>query len=289
MFGVLILGRDRSEAKISELGGFSFRPTSGCLASDVRLVLLDDCLAAVDLHVARAICEEALLGVATLSAACAAWKLFLPCCCNHAGVLLQGQRSVVMVMNSNFVALGATSRIVNLDHGRASLYSSVNTWMADCSPATKEVCLHTMATDIEARPPSDLDDCHFAEEGDVLEPAEQSRTGVLSRRTLTYYFGSGRHSAGVIFLCLILVSMLSVEGLRIYSDYFMGVWAARDSANTALESERDFHTFCFWVGLAVLGAFLRGWLVVHVALKSLGCCEGCNSNHNRMMFLCPAH
>ena len=31
--------------------------------SDVHLVLLDDCLAAVDVHVARAICEEALLGI----------------------------------------------------------------------------------------------------------------------------------------------------------------------------------------------------------------------------------
>lgn len=29
----------------------------------VELVLLDDCLAAVDVHVARAICEEALLGI----------------------------------------------------------------------------------------------------------------------------------------------------------------------------------------------------------------------------------
>eukprot|EP00913_Durusdinium_trenchii_P028176 g26418.t1 len=34
-----------------------------CLVSDVNLVLLDDCLAAVDVHVAKAICEEALLGV----------------------------------------------------------------------------------------------------------------------------------------------------------------------------------------------------------------------------------
>ena len=30
--------------------------------SDVKLVLIDDCLAAVDVHVARAICEEAVLG-----------------------------------------------------------------------------------------------------------------------------------------------------------------------------------------------------------------------------------
>ena len=29
----------------------------------MELVLLDDCLAAVDVHVARAICEEALLGI----------------------------------------------------------------------------------------------------------------------------------------------------------------------------------------------------------------------------------
>ena len=62
--------------------------------------------------------------------------------------------------------------------------------------------------------------------------------------------------------------MLSVEGLRIYSDHFMGVWAARDSANTVEESGSDFQTFCLWVLLAVLGAFLRGWLVVYVALTS---------------------
>ncbi|CAE7510546.1 Abcc2 [Symbiodinium necroappetens] len=62
--------------------------------------------------------------------------------------------------------------------------------------------------------------------------------------------------------------MLSVEGLRIYSDHFMGSWAARDTTNTAEESRSDFQTFCLWVMLAVLGAFLRGWLVVYVALKS---------------------
>ncbi|CAE7746636.1 ABCC4 [Symbiodinium sp. CCMP2592] len=214
-----------------------------CLVSEVRVVLLDDCLAAVDPHVARAICEEALLGV-----------------------LLQDQRSVVMVMNSNFVALRAASRIVNMEQGRASVYDSVDSWIADCSQATREACLQTLA-DIQARPPSDFSDC-VAEEGDVLECSEQSRTGMLSTKTLTYYFGSGRHSAGVIFLCFIVASMLSVEGLRIYSDHFMGVWAARDSANTAEESGSDFQTFCLWVLLAVLGAFLRGWLVVYVALKS---------------------
>ncbi|CAE7317812.1 ABCC4 [Symbiodinium sp. CCMP2456] len=215
-----------------------------CLVSEVRVVLLDDCLAAVDPHVARAICEEALLGV-----------------------LLQGQRSVVMVMNSNFVALRAASRIVNMEQGRASVYNSADAWIADCSKATREACLQTLA-DIQARPPSDAGSDCFEEEGDVLECSEQSRTGMLSTKTLTYYFGSGRHSAGVIFLCFIVTSMLSVEGLRIYSDHFMGIWAARDTANTAEESRSDFQTFCFWVLLAVLGAFLRGWLVVYVALKS---------------------
>ncbi|CAE7546569.1 Abcc1 [Symbiodinium natans] len=215
-----------------------------CLVADVRLVLLDDCLAAVDPHVARAICEEALLGI-----------------------LLQEGRSVVMVMNSNFVALRAASRIVNMEHGRASMYTSVQAWIADCSQATKESCLQTLA-DIKARPPSDAGDNCSAEEGDVLECAEQSRTGVLSTKTLTYYFGSGRHAAGVVFLYFILMSMVAVEGLRIYSDYFMGVWAARDLANTAAESSEDFQTFCLWVLLAVFGAFLRGWLVIHVALKS---------------------
>ncbi|CAE7816212.1 Abcc1 [Symbiodinium microadriaticum] len=215
-----------------------------CLVSEVRVVLLDDCLAAVDPHVARAICEEALLGV-----------------------LLQGQRSVVMVMNSNFVALRAASRIVNMEQGRASVYNSVDAWIADCSKATREACLQTLA-DIQARPPSDVGSDCFTEEGDVLECSEQSRRGMLSTKTLTYYFGSGRHSTGVIFLCFIVTSMLSIEGLRIYSDHFMGSWAARDTTNTAEESRSDFQTFCLWVMLAVLGAFLRGWLVVYVALKS---------------------
>ena len=34
-----------------------------CLVTEVEVVLLDDCLAAVDVHVARAICEEAVLGI----------------------------------------------------------------------------------------------------------------------------------------------------------------------------------------------------------------------------------
>ncbi|CAE7629970.1 Abcc5 [Symbiodinium pilosum] len=173
-----------------------------------------------------------------------------------------------MVMNSNFAALGTASRIVNLDQGKASLYNSMEAWMADCSQATREACLQTLAPDIQPRPPSDMESCQFAEEGGVLELAEQSRTGTLSYRTLTYYFGSGQHQAGIIFLLFIMMSMLSIEGLRIYSDYFMGVWAARDSSNSAEQSRRDFQNFCMWVLLAVAGAFLRGWLVIHVALKS---------------------
>ena len=256
----------------------------GCLVADVRLVLLDDCLAAVDPHVARAICEEALLGPGggggggggegegAHSGLSQRGHLFgggweLCFVCSLGGILLQEGRSVVMVMNSNFVALRAASRIVNMEHGRASMYTSVQAWIADCSQATKESCLQTLA-DIKARPPSDAGDNCSAEEGDVLECAEQSRTGVLSTKTLTYYFGSGRHAAGVVFLYFILMSMVAVEGLRIYSDYFMGVWAARDLANTAAESSEDFQTFCLWVLLAVFGAFLRGWLVIHVALKS---------------------
>ena len=149
-----------------------------------------------------------------------------------------------MVMNSNFAALGTASRIVNLDQGKASLYNGMEAWMADCSQATREACLQTLSPDIQPRPPSDMESCQFAEEGGVLELAEQSRTGTLSYRTLTYYFGSGQHQVGIIFLLFILMSMLSIEGLRIYSDYFMGVWAARDSSNSAEQSRRDFQNFC---------------------------------------------
>ena len=45
----------------------------GCLVSNVQLVLLDDMLSAVDVHVARAICEEALLGLLLDGARRADW------------------------------------------------------------------------------------------------------------------------------------------------------------------------------------------------------------------------
>eukprot|EP00435_Cladocopium_sp_Y103_P070120 s1381_g34.t1 len=214
-----------------------------CLVSTVELVLLDDCLAAVDVHVARAICEEALLGI-----------------------LLDGNRTVVMVMNSNFVALREAHRILHLVDGVASIFSSIEEWSAACGESTWQTCQQTISN-IQKRVPS-CDAELFTDEVAVLENAEVSQSGRLNLATFTYYFGSGRHSLGFICAASILLSMVSVEALRIYSDRLMGLWAARDAINTEEESSNDFRTFCLWLSLAATGAFARAWLVVRLAMTS---------------------
>ncbi|CAJ1342042.1 unnamed protein product [Effrenium voratum] len=215
-----------------------------CLVSDVKLVLIDDCLAAVDVHVARAICEEAVLGT-----------------------LLDGQRTVVMVMNSNFVAIQAAQSIINMVDGEAKVYQTREEWLEDCSDATRQTCMQTMSS-IQARTPS-CEEEHFAQEGaSVLETAESSVLGSLHYKTFVYYFGSGRYFPGLALLVLVLSSMLLVEFLRIYADHFMGTWAARDATNTEAESSADFRTYCIWIGAAVVGVFARALLVVRITIKS---------------------
>lgn len=214
-----------------------------CLLSTVELVLLDDCLAAVDVHVARAICEEALLGI-----------------------LLDGNRTVVMVMNSNFVALREAHRILHLVDGVASIFPSIEEWSAACGESTWQTCQQTISN-IQKRVPS-CDAELFTDQVAVLENAEVSQCGRLNLATFTYYFGSGRHSLGFICLAGVLLSMVSVEAVRVYSDCFMGLWAARDAVNTEEESSNDFRTFCLWLSLATTGAFSRAWLVIRIAITS---------------------
>lgn len=103
----------------------------------------------------------------------------------------------------------------------------------------------------------------------TLEKAETSQSGRLNLRTVTYYFGFGwSYCLGFICLGFVVLNMIGVEFLRIYADRFMGTWAERDSTNTEEESSNDFQTYCIWLSLAALGAFLRAWLVIKVALTS---------------------
>ncbi|CAJ1406943.1 unnamed protein product [Effrenium voratum] len=230
-------------ARGATLSGGQRTRRGGCLVSDVKLVLIDDCLAAVDVHVARAICEEAVLGT-----------------------LLDGQRTVVMVMNSNFVAIQAAQSIINMVDGEAKVYQTREEWLEDCSDATRQTCMQTMSS-IQARTPS-CEEEHFAQEGaSVLETAESSVLGSLHYKTFVYYFGSGRYFPGLALLVLVLSSMLLVEFLRIYADHFMGTWAARDATNTEAESSADFRTYCIWIGAAVVGVFARALLVVRITIK----------------------
>lgn len=81
------------------------------------------------------------------------------------------------------------------------------------------------------------------------------------------------------YFCLagVIISMLSIEALRVYSDRFMGLWAARDANNTEEESSNDFGIYCLWLSLAALGAFARAWLLIRIALRSS------NTLHNRLL------
>lgn len=109
----------------------------------------------------------------------------------------------------------------------------------------------------------------FGVEVATLEKAETSQSGRLNLRTVTYYFGFGwSYCLGFICLGFVVLNMIGVEFLRIYADRFMGTWAERDSTNTEEESSNDFQTYCIWLSLAALGAFLRAWLVIKVALTS---------------------
>ena len=102
-----------------------------------------------------------------------------------------------------------------------------------------------------------------------MEKAETSQSGRLNLRTVTYYFGFGwSYCLGFVCLAFVVLNMIGVEFLRIYADRFMGTWAERESTNTEEESSNDFQTYCIWLSLAALGAFLRAWLVIKVALTS---------------------
>mmetsp|Transcript_43969 Transcript_43969/g.139396 ORF Transcript_43969/g.139396 Transcript_43969/m.139396 type:complete len:922 (+) Transcript_43969:62-2827(+) len=218
-----------------------------CLVSQVDLVLLDDCLSAVDVHVAQAIVEEALLGI-----------------------MLDGRRSVVMVMNSNFVALDAAHRVLSIEAGLVSNHESVDHWLDSAGDELRQSVQQTTTIKPSRRvlgevaaPPQDEVQAIPMSKGPVV-----TRKSSLGTKVLSYYLGAGSPSDGRVILVLMMLPMLGAEALRVYTDYFMGQWAEVDRSLSQEDSASGFRQFLLLCLFAVVAAFFRAFLFVAVAVRA---------------------
>lgn len=218
-----------------------------CLVSHVELVLLDDCLSAVDVHVALAIVEEALYGL-----------------------LLDGRRTVVMVMNSNFVALDAVDKVLAVQDGDVRCHGSTDEWLSSAPAELRHSVQQTtlvkpckrVVEHVQAPPPREV----LA----LALPKGQLcvRRSALATKVLAYYLGAGKVYTGVFVGLALAVPMLGAEALRVYSDYFMGQWAQDNATASESSSNAGFRSFLFWCLAAVLAAFVRVFVFVGVAVRT---------------------
>jgi len=232
--GITLSGGQRARLALAHL-------VYRCLVSRIDVVILDDILAAVDVHVARDIVEEALLGV-----------------------IVDGRRTVVMVMNSNFVALKAASRVVSVEGGHASIFQDVDVWLSSACASTRQVVSETMA-DISSRMPdnSKVPPSRGYNEATAAH-VEEPQKGALNISTVGYYFGAGHVKHGLCCLTVFFVITLSTEAFRIYTDYLMGQWAAVNE----VESDEAFRQYILWIGIALFAAFFRGAAVITLAKRA---------------------
>eukprot|EP00929_Paragymnodinium_shiwhaense_P097458 TRINITY_DN59127_c0_g1_i1.p1 TRINITY_DN59127_c0_g1~~TRINITY_DN59127_c0_g1_i1.p1 ORF type:complete len:1329 (+),score=325.24 TRINITY_DN59127_c0_g1_i1:66-3989(+) len=222
-----------------------------CLVSRVDTVLLDDFLAAMDVHVARAVAEEGLLGI-----------------------ILDGKRCVMMVMNSNFVALRSATKVLNVEGGLCTLFQSPEAWL-NASPASARSAVEHTVADISAKhseepvtiPRGDLQD---------RERQEEVRQGSLGSRVLGYYFGAGDVCLGRCIAFGATFIILGAELVRIIADYLMGQWADLDASN-ADSSEGAFQLFVGWALFSVCAAFFRAFVSVCIA------CRASHRLHERLL------
>jgi len=237
----------------------------------IELILMDDCLAAVDAHVARGIVEEALLGL-----------------------LVDKSRSVVMVLNSNFLALDSVDRILSVQDGKVSNFDDVPSWLGSVDEETRKVVRQTMTAKVSAKSvaasqaasssgaPSTFISANTVIPTTKPKPSTAPRDSSLSSlgsasaaakrapmsETLGYYLGAGSVHGGYLVGVVLFLPLFGAEALRVYADYFMGVWAA--DAETVSESETNsgYNEYMIWCFAMVVMAFFRAWFFMGFAVRS---------------------
>ncbi|CAE8742346.1 unnamed protein product, partial [Polarella glacialis] len=233
-----------------------------CLVSRIDIVLVDDCLAALDSHVANAAAQQALLGI-----------------------VADGRRAVIVAGSSNLILWAAASRIFHLQDGELLPQNTSsergNMPTKSLQPSEPDMPGSEILIEVDELQPSETDVDGLEILTRVDETLRLGQTDVAATatketkpnkssgtRTLIYYFGAGAGSLiGGLALFGVSVMVLVVEGCKIQSDRLMGQWA--ETASSAVDEEQNgFQLFLIWASVAMILAMVRALAFVALGIRA---------------------
>ncbi|OQR90718.1 canalicular multispecific organic anion transporter [Thraustotheca clavata] len=197
------------------------------------ILLLDDPLSAVDVHVAQRIFHQAIQTVA-------------------------GAKTRILVLNSHYHFIPFADRILVLEGGKLVYNGSYNEEFSQSYPEYATKIATTSANTVHVIN-------HVAEPttaGAELIQEEDRNKGVVAAGTYLAYFSHSGRRGSIVALVLIVFFCLG-QGFRIAADWFQGFWARNfDPSSIAL------HHGMFYVIVFLTTSFFFGRCQVLVAFTS---------------------
>lgn len=215
--------------------------------SSAQIILLDDVLAALDLHTTKFIVDN----------------LFK-------GELLRG-RTVICVTHHVGLMKPVSDCMVQIsDHGVVGSLEAVSATGSGTSSETASAILSTDSSDLSA-PQESTDQVALGK----LMVAEEKARGKVSRRTILQYFAS---AGGIFFWTLYFGIILAGEILFAYCNYWLGIWSrAYEGTDPSQVS------ILFYLGIYVLLMFLQACSYnASTLLWTFGCLRASQDLHQRM-------
>ena len=213
---------------------------------EADVLLMDDPLSAVDVHVAQGLFDECINGLAS-------------------------SKTRLLILNSHYHFLPQADRIIVMSDGQIVGEGS----FADVSRAFPHLSVQehrnsVPGTEDQVKPetPAASDADSVAEGGDTLVKEEDRERGAVSSNTYVAYFDNLGINGAVVFGVILFVFSLS-QALRIGVDWWQGEWA---QAEESKRDDRHSTSYYAWIftGLILVTTVLvvgRSFMFMRVAIQ----------------------
>ncbi|KAJ2083395.1 hypothetical protein H4R24_000872 [Coemansia sp. RSA 988] len=242
--------------------------------SSRRIILIDDCLSAVDAHTARHILMECLLGQTSLMQG--RTRVLVT---HHVSACLPHCRYVAMIKDGRVTMSGSPKQLQDAGYSLSKLggdvgaseseASATNASAAESSEGVSHKLSSAMASVSDTKP----EDEYNAERRVALGLSEDADEGLLvedEEREQGYvppsvWFGYMRMCGGWRFWALALALVLSYRVVGILQDYWVRIWM--------IDAENSTHGVAFW---------LVGYILFSVGSTAMGMVESLNETSGGM-------
>jgi len=218
------------------------------LMTPCDVVLLDDVLSAVDVHVATALVQDALLGALKDSTRVVVANTFLPLLLPHA------QQVVVLDGTGGIQSCGPPEQV----RAESPWLQEALKSMGSAPVKSQEVA--TTTTALATSEAADQRDGPSEKADGSLLVAEDRKVGVLSFNAYASYFqhasSKGSFTTGAVLFGIVFVLALLAEAVRTFTEIWVTLWTSADEQEVIEQSELSFWLVgygCIVLGVLVIG------------------------------------